>query len=207
MSKKIIVLVGVAVILVGGAVALQVGNIGTETLWRVSNGGKWLLPILGVSAIIDSVNPCAFSVLIVTIAFLASIGAIRSRMLAVGSSYVAGLFAVYMLIGLGILGTLHLFDTPHFMAKVGAALLIVLGGINLVNEFFPSFPIKLRIPSVAHRGMAVLMEKASIPTAFILGGLVGLCEFPCTWRPVSHGPRFSTRPGDLPYRFQLSGAL
>lgn len=27
------------------------------------------------------------------------------------------------------------------------------------------------------------MEKASIPTAFLLGALVGLCEFPCTGGP------------------------
>ena len=27
------------------------------------------------------------------------------------------------------------------------------------------------------------MEKASLPTAFLLGGLVGLCEFPCTGGP------------------------
>ena len=27
------------------------------------------------------------------------------------------------------------------------------------------------------------MEKGSIPTAFLLGGLVGICEFPCTGGP------------------------
>ena len=69
------------------------------------------------------------------------------------------------------------------MAKVGAGLLVLLGGINLINEFFPAFPIKLRIPHAAHRKMAELMEKGSLPTAFILGGLVGICEFPCTGGP------------------------
>ena len=54
---------------------------------------------------------------------------------------------------------------------------------SLINEFFPAFPIKLRIPHVAHQKMAELMEKGSIPTAFLLGGLVGLCEFPCTGGP------------------------
>ena len=69
------------------------------------------------------------------------------------------------------------------MAKVGASVLIVLGIINLINEFFPAFPIKLRIPLAAHRKMAELMEKGSLPTAFLLGALVGLCEFPCTGGP------------------------
>ena len=69
------------------------------------------------------------------------------------------------------------------MAKVGALLLIILGSINLIGEFFPRFPIKLKMPNVAHRQMAVLIEKGSIPTAFALGILVGLCEFPCTGGP------------------------
>ena len=55
--------------------------------------------------------------------------------------------------------------------------------INVVNEFVPAFPVKLAIPHAAHRRIAVLMEQASVPTAFLLGGLVGLCEFPCTGGP------------------------
>ena len=55
--------------------------------------------------------------------------------------------------------------------------------VKQFNEFFPAFPLKLRIPHAAHRAMARLMGKASLPTAFALGGLVGLCEFPCTGGP------------------------
>ena len=162
----------------------------TDFLWNLSDGGTWLFPLVTAAALIDSINPCAFSILILTIAFLFSIGKFRSSILKIGGSYIAGIFIVYMLIGLGILQTLHLFAIPHFMAKVGASLLIALGAINLAGEFFPaspaggpSFPIKFRIPHAAHRKMAELMEQGSIPTAFFLGGLVGLCEFPCTGGP------------------------
>lgn len=183
MNKKLAILICVGILLFGTVAFFQFGNIGAQALWNLSDGGKWLLPLVGVAALIDSVNPCAFSILILTIAFLFSIGKFRSSILKIGSSYIAGIFIVYMLIGLGILQTLHLFNTPHFMAKVGATLLIALGAINLVNEFFPAFPIKLRIPHAAHRKMAELMNRASMPTAFALGGLVGLCEFPCTGGP------------------------
>jgi len=105
------------------------------------------------------------------------------HILKIGGVYILGLLVVYFLIGLGILHALHLFNTPHFMAKAGALLLIVLGGINLINEFFPSFPIKLKIPQAAHAKMASLMNKASLPAVFLLGALVGLCEFPCTGGP------------------------
>ncbi|MBI2640335.1 MAG: hypothetical protein HYW91_00400 [Candidatus Sungbacteria bacterium] len=183
MNKKLIILVSLGVLLFAAVFFFQYGNIGTTALWNLSNGGKWLLPLVVVSSLIDSINPCAFSVLLLTIAFLLSIGKMRSSILRIGGSYILGIFVIYILIGLGILQTLHLFDTPHFMAKVGASLLIALGAINLINEFFPAFPIKLRIPQAAHRKMAELMEKSSMPTAFLLGALVGLCEFPCTGGP------------------------
>ena len=183
MSKKFAILIALAVLLFGSVIFFKGGNVGTATLWSISGEGKFLLPLVGVAALIDSVNPCAFSILLLTIAFLFSIGKARSGILKIGGIYILGIFAVYILIGLGIFQVLHIFNTPHFMAKVGASLLIVLGGINLINEFFPAFPIKLKIPERAHHKMAELMEKASLPTAFLLGALVGLCEFPCTGGP------------------------
>lgn len=183
MSKKLLILTIIAVVLFGGVFFFKSGNIGTQALWDISNGGKWLLPLIIVAALIDSINPCAFSILLLTIAFLFTLGRSHSSILKVGSFYILGIFLIYILIGIGILQTLHLFNTPHFMAKAGAALLILWGVINLINEFFPKFPIKLKIPQVSHRIMAQLMEKGSIPTAFILGALVGICEFPCTGGP------------------------
>ena len=183
MSKKLVILVFAAVIVFGTVLFLKIGNIGTATLWNLSGEGTWLLPLVGIAALIDSINPCAFGILLLTIAFLFSIGNVRSGVLKIGGAYILGLFTVYILIGLGILQVLHLFNTPHFMAKIGAVLLIALGGINLINEFSPSFPIKLRIPRAAHGKIAELMNRASLPTAFLLGALVGLCEFPCTGGP------------------------
>ena len=183
MTKKLSFLIAGTLLLFGLVTLFRMENIGTTALWNLSDGGKWLLPLIGVAALIDSINPCAFSILLLTIAFLLSIGKIRSSVLAIGSAYILGIFLVYLVIGLGLLQTLHIFDTPHFMAKVGASLLIVLGLINITKEFFPAFPLKLGIPHAAHRKIAVLMEKASVPTAVVLGGLVGLCEFPCTGGP------------------------
>lgn len=157
--------------------------IGTQILWDLSGGGKWLLPLVIVSSLIDSINPCAISILFLTIAFLFSLGKARGEVLKIGGVYVTGIFVVYLLIGLGILQVLHLFNTPHFMAKVGAIILIGWGGINLINQWFPKFPIKLKIPSIAHSRLAGLIHKASLPAAFGLGALVGLCEFPCTGGP------------------------
>src|SRR3989344_4990060 len=183
MNKRLIFLISIAVLLFGSVIFFQVGNIGTIALWNLSNQGQWLLPLVIVAALIDSINPCAFGILLLTIAFLISLGKMRSGILRIGGGYLLGLFSIYILIGLGLLQAFHLFNTPHFMAKVGAAVLIILGGINVLSELFPAFPIKLRIPEAAHHKMAEFMNKASLPTAFLLGALVGLCEFPCTGGP------------------------
>lgn len=180
--KKVFLLVFAAVVLVGAAAVFRSAGSAGAVSW-LTRGGAWLLPLVVVASLVDSINPCAFSVLLLTIAFLFSLGRLRSDILKIGGAYILGIFLVYMLIGLGILQVLHLFSIPHFMAKFAAGLLIALGTINLLNEFFPAFPIKLRIPQASHGKMAELMQKASLPTAFLLGGLVGLCEFPCTGGP------------------------
>ncbi len=142
-----------------------------------------LLPIITTAALVDSVNPCAFSILILTIAFLFTLERSRSNIFKIGLLYIIGIFIVYILIGLGILQTLRIFNIPNFMGKAGAILLIAWGVFELLGAIFPNFPIKLKIPKGSHNTMAKLMEKGSAPTAFLLGGFVGLCEFPCTGGP------------------------
>jgi cytochrome c biogenesis protein CcdA len=182
--RKSILWISLAIVVFGLSVAaFRFSSGGTSLLWQWSDGGKLLAPLVLVSAAIDSINPCAFSVLLLTIAFLFSLGRGRRDALKIGGFYIFGVFAAYLLIGLGILQALHLFNTPHFMAKIGALLLVLLGLIGVIGEFFPNFPIRLRIPTASHAAIAKLMEKASVPAAFVLGALVGLCEFPCTGGP------------------------
>ncbi len=182
MKKRLIWLVAVAVIF--AVAALFFGSMKSALLlWKISNGGTFLLPLVLASSIVNSIHPCAFSILLVTIAFLFSVGQLRTGILKIGGMYVFGIFLAYILIGVGVLQAFHLFDVPFFMAKFGAAVLIILGGVNLINVFFPKFPIKLGVPNFAHRKMGELMEKSSMAAAFLLGSLVGICAFPCSGGP------------------------
>ena len=140
-------------------------------------------PLITVSSLLDSVNPCAFSVLLLTIAFLLNIGRSRAHILKVGGLYIFGIFLVYILIGFGILGVLNVFNIPRLMSRAGATILMVFGLISILGVIFPRFPIKLGIPKRAHARLATFIEKASYPAGFILGVLVGLFEFPCTGGP------------------------
>jgi len=181
--KKITTVLIIIVLAIVGIVILKNSSVTASFIWDLSNKGAWLLPLVLISALLDSVHPCSFSILLITIAFLFGIQMTRKKILQIGGIYIAGIFMAYLLIGLGILKVLHLFNTPHFMGKLGATLLIVFGIINLVNYLFPKFPIKFKIPSVSHTAMGKLMEKASFPASFGLGLLVGICQFPCMGGP------------------------
>ena len=181
--KRILIILSVVVLIIIGLVILKNSSITASLIWNLSNQGAWLLPLVLIAAMLDSVHPCSFSILLITIAFLFGLQMTRKKIIQIGGTYIAGIFAAYLLIGLGILKILHIFNTPHFMGKLGAGLLITFGLLNLLNRFFPNFPIKLKIPSVSHKWMSRLMEKVSLPAAFGLGLLVGLCQFPCMGGP------------------------
>ena len=68
-SWKLISLIAAGLLFAGLIMFLRYGQGGTEILWNISDGGKWLLPLVLVSALLDSINPCAFSILLLTIAF------------------------------------------------------------------------------------------------------------------------------------------
>ncbi|MDD5109777.1 MAG: cytochrome c biogenesis protein CcdA [Patescibacteria group bacterium] len=165
---------------------LRFGNV-SHSLWVGSAPSctTWLLPLVIVAALVDSFNPCAFSVLLLSIAFLFSIGRLRRHVFALGITYILGLYIVYLLLGLGLLRAMSLFGAPHLLSRLGAALLIGLGVLDLINYWFPRFPVKLKIPSASHHVMGKLVDRVSFPAFFLLGAVVGLFEFPCTGGPYS----------------------
>jgi len=181
--KRTIITLGLISVAIIAILWLKNSSLTSELIWNLSSGGVWLFPLVIFSALLDSVHPCSFSILLITIAFLFGMQMTRKKILQIGGIYIAGIFTAYFLIGLGILKVLHLFNTPHFMGKLGAILLITFGVLNLLNYLFPKFPIKLKLPSAAHGAMGKLIDKSTIPAAFGLGLLVGICQFPCMGGP------------------------
>jgi len=181
--KKLLITFGVVLVAIIGIVILKFSPGFSSFLWSVSQGGVWLLPLVFFSALLDSVHPCSFSILLITIAFLFGLQLSRKKILHIGGLYVFGIFAAYFSIGIGLFQVLHIFSVPHFMGKLGAGMLIAFGLLNLLGALFPKFPIKLKIPDLAHGAMSRLINVASLPAAFGLGLLVGLCKFPCMGGP------------------------
>ena len=139
-----------------------------------------LLPAVIITGLADSVNPCAFAVILLLLAFLFTLRQSRSRILGLGFVYIGMIFLVYYAIGLGLLRAVRFSDNPHFVARAGSWLLIGLGTINLIEYFFPNFPIKLHMPRFAGQRTNELIKQSSYPATIAAGLLVGLCTFPCS---------------------------
>jgi len=138
-----------------------------------------------VTAVIDSINPCAIGVLILMMSVL--LGAKRSlkRMLFLGSLYIASVFAVYLLAGLGLiyfLSGFSLWVTEYLSIFVGV--LIVGAGIIEIKDFYwYGRGFSLSIPSNIAKKLHNYASRTTIPGVILLGAFVSAVELPCTGAP------------------------
>jgi len=137
------------------------------------------IPLVIVCAGIDSINPCAFTVLII---LLLSIIALQSRrqVLMVGITYIAAVFLFYFISGIGILSFVHISGISSLIAFVAAAIAIVLGSVNIIEAVIKKEGFFLAIPESKKPVIEQYITTATLPAAFVLGVLVGIFELPCT---------------------------
>lgn len=139
-----------------------------------------MLPLVVVTGFLDGIHPCAIAILIFFIAFLLTLQRKVKSVIALGLVYILVIFLTYLAIGVGLFSGLMLFGQHHFLAKVGAWLLILLGLVNLKNHFFPQLQTGLKLPKIPSEKIKALLQTASLPTVAIAAFLVGLCSVPCS---------------------------
>ena len=132
-----------------------------------------------IAAVIDSINPCAFAVLIFLLLYLSTIGSKR-RMLKIGITYIVTVFIVYFLSGLGLFTVIQSIGATLIISRVAAFIAIFAGLINVKDFFWYGKGISLAIPESRKGIIEKYVQKASLPAAIVLGILVSLFELPCT---------------------------
>jgi cytochrome c biogenesis protein CcdA len=137
------------------------------------------LPAVIGAAIIDSINPCAFGVLIFLMTYLVALR-LPKKMISVGLTYIVTVYIVYFLAGLGILSALASFAITNIIYKLSGILLIILGLVNLRSFLIPNSTWTLKIPESRKPQIEKWAKKASLPAAVVLGFLVSAFELPCT---------------------------
>lgn len=137
------------------------------------------IPALIGGAAIDSINPCAFAVLIFLLGYLLAIGSPK-LILRVGLVYIGTVFVVYFLAGFGILKVLTTFNVAGVIYKIAGVILIFVGLVNVKDFFWYGKGFTLAIPESRKPLIQKYVKKASIPAAIVLGFLVSAFELPCT---------------------------
>lgn len=149
-----------------------------------NDGDSWdiatVLPLVISTGFLDGINPCAFAVLLLFISFLYTIRKTKTHILKMGVTYILAIFLAYFLIGVGLVKAIVFTGNPHFVASLGAYLLVALGILNICNYLFVNMKFEIGIPAFSKEYLKQWMYKATVPATFILGFLVGLCTFPCS---------------------------
>ncbi len=137
------------------------------------------IPALIGGAAIDSINPCAFAVLIFLLGYLLAIGSPK-LILKVGLVYIFTVFIVYFMAGFGLLRALTALNVAYIIYKIAAVVLIFVGLVNVKDFFWYGKGFTLSIPESKKPLIQKYVRQASIPSAIILGFLVSAFELPCT---------------------------
>lgn len=132
------------------------------------------------AALIDSINPCAFGVLIFLMISLLKIGSSK-RALRAGLVYTFVVFVVYFLSGLGIFKIIQSFSSVTLAVYLTAGILVLIVGVLELVDFLRED--KESIVKISKRVkplMEKFIHKGTIPAMIVLGVLVSLFELPCT---------------------------
>ncbi|OGY29845.1 MAG: hypothetical protein A3F35_02520 [Candidatus Woykebacteria bacterium RIFCSPHIGHO2_12_FULL_45_10] len=157
-------------------------------------GGQELtLPLVVMAAVVDSINPCVFGVLIFLIAFMTKIFKSQNKMLLGGILYSGVVYATYLLLGFGIL-KLALNAGIASAFYWGAALIAIFAGLLEIKDYFwygkgPSLQIipgggeRIKLYTSQIEKMEQRHPLLLILTTAALGVFVVLVELPCTGAP------------------------
>ena len=145
------------------------------------------------AALVDSINPCVFGVLIFLIAFMNRVFKSRKRMLLGGLLYSVVVYITYLVLGFGILKITVGIGISNAFYFLAAAVAIVAGLLEIKDYFWYGKGFSLQmIPGGAERikyytaKIEAMEEKHPLVLMFstaFLGVLVVLVELPCTGAP------------------------
>ena len=148
----------------------------------VPDGGtssELTIPLVVTAALIDGINPCAFSVLIFLLIAITSLDS-RKKMVLVGSTFIFAVFVFYFLSGLGIFTIIQTAGISRSISFVAALIALAAGVISIRDGLTRQNSTPLAIPESRKGIIERYAKKASVPAAFVLGVLVGMFELPCT---------------------------
>lgn len=147
-----------------------------------------ILPALGtviVTALVDSINPCAIGVLVLLISTVITNAKSKYDLLKFGFAYIAAVMVTYILAGLGLM--YFFVQVPLVVTEyisIAVALLIIAAGLIEIKDFYwYGRGFSLMIPPHFAKMIHDLSNNLTLPGVIFLGAFVSAVELPCTGGP------------------------
>lgn len=147
------------------------------------NGGLVSFPLVTLAGLVDSLNPCAITMIVLLLTYLVIFAKKPERVLLTGLVYIASVFLTYLFIGLFFYKSINFLNiTPvrFYINKILGSILLLAGMINVKDFFFPQIGPHLEIPAQTRPFLKKLTQNVSYPMAAVLGVLVTVLETPCS---------------------------
>lgn len=139
-----------------------------------------LLSLIIINGLVDSINPCAITVMLLFIGLVIGSGVNRQLIKWMGSLYIATVYITYLLIGLGLLKVTNLLGMPHLVVQIGAWVAIIFGLWMLKDDYLSTLPWRFTTFCGASKSITKWALEITIPATIVVGFLVAITEFPCS---------------------------
>ncbi len=152
------------------------------------------LPVVVAAGLLDGINPCAFTVIIFFLAYLAHVGRDRRQIATAGVVFTAAVFVTYLAIGAGLAGVLT--AAAAWSARVQKAIYAVTAALALLAAALSlrdglramagrTTELTLALPEALQSRIRRTISRRTrmgltVAATAVLGGVVALFEFPCT---------------------------
>ncbi len=137
------------------------------------------IPVVIISALADSINPCAIGVIIILISSMIASKNRRYALMA-GMIYIAVIFVVYFLLGIGFIYLARSIQIPKLFFIFLGALLILLGLFSIKDFFWYQKGFSLGIPAPIKKVIEKNIYKTTIASILVIGVLVSIFEATCS---------------------------
>lgn len=144
---------------------------------------KLTIPAVIGAAIVDSINPCEFAILIILLSTIL-VSNSRKKALFAGLAFSLAIFISYFLMGLGIYSAVRAASFTRIFYVIVSILAIVIGLFNLKDYFWYGKWFRMEVPMRWRPRMKMIIKSVtSVPGAFLVGFVISLFLLPCTSGP------------------------
>ncbi|MCD4760213.1 cytochrome c biogenesis protein [archaeon] len=141
------------------------------------------IPAVISAAVVDSINPCAFAVLIILVSTILT-SKNRKKALLAGIAFTLAIFTSYLLMGVGLYSAIQATGINHTFYWIVAILAIFIGLFNLKDYLWYGRGFLMEVPlSWRPKMKSIIKSVTSVPGAFLVGFIVSLFLLPCTSGP------------------------